>query len=144
MNRGESAMREAWQRLVDVIDYAATSVRLRVLDRIAGPVPETEVDRIREAEKERLQRTFPAVDIDGTGARRGAWRWWRNPRMISDLDIYRAANLLIERHGPDALIEAARRIDTMLDRGDVDGRLVWLRIKRAIVALQTLPMGLPN
>ena len=28
--------------------------------------------------------------------------------MIPDLDIYRAANLLIDRHGSDALIEAAR------------------------------------
>ena len=28
--------------------------------------------------------------------------------MISDLDIYRAANLLIERHGAEALIEAGR------------------------------------
>jgi hypothetical protein len=28
--------------------------------------------------------------------------------MISNLDIYRAANLLIERHGADAVIEAAR------------------------------------
>jgi hypothetical protein len=26
--------------------------------------------------------------------------------MISDLDTYRAANMLIEGHGPDALIEA--------------------------------------
>src|SRR5437899_8550615 len=29
-------------------------------------------------------------------------------RMISDLDIYRAANLLIDRHGSDAVMEAAR------------------------------------
>ena len=56
--------------------------------------------------------------------------------MISDLDIYRAANLLIARHGADAGIEAARLIDTMLDRGDHEGRLVWLRIKRAIAALE--------
>jgi hypothetical protein len=59
--------------------------------------------------------------------------------MISDLDIYRAANLLIERHGADALIEASRLIDRMLDRGDLDGHLVWLRIKRAIMALQAAP-----
>lgn len=64
-----------------------------------------------------------------------------SPAVISDLDIYRAANLLIERHGADALIEAARHIDQMLDRGDLDGRTVWLRIKRAICALQTQPGG---
>ncbi len=61
--------------------------------------------------------------------------------MISDLDIYRAANLLLERHGANAMVEAAKRIDTMLDRGDMDGRLLWLRIKRAIEALQAPPSG---
>jgi hypothetical protein len=55
--------------------------------------------------------------------------------MISDLDIYRAANMLIERHADHALIEAARRADLMLERGDRDGQLVWLRIKRAIEAI---------
>lgn len=64
--------------------------------------------------------------------------------MITQLDIYRAANLLIERHGTDALIEAARLIDTMLARGDGHGRLVWLRIKRAIVALQAPREGPVN
>jgi hypothetical protein len=60
--------------------------------------------------------------------------------VISDLDVYRAANMLIERHADDALIEAARRVDLMLERGDRDGQLVWLRIKRAIEALQAPPV----
>ena len=34
--------------------------------------------------------------------------------MISDLDIYRAANLVIKRHGGDAVTEAARMVDRML------------------------------
>jgi hypothetical protein len=42
--------------------------------------------------------------------------------MISDLDIYRAANLLIDRHGASALIEAAQMIDRMLANGDEEGR----------------------
>jgi len=42
--------------------------------------------------------------------------------VISAFDIYRAANLLIERHGADALIEAARMIDRMLDHGDPEGQ----------------------
>ena len=37
--------------------------------------------------------------------------------MISDLDIYRAANLVIKRHGADAVIEAARMVDCMLELG---------------------------
>jgi hypothetical protein len=60
--------------------------------------------------------------------------------MITDLDIYRAANMLIERHGAEALIEAARMIDRMLDHGDMDGRHVWQRIRQAIEALQA-PSG---
>jgi len=31
--------------------------------------------------------------------------------MISELDIWRAANLLICRHGPDAELEAAKRAE---------------------------------
>jgi hypothetical protein len=61
--------------------------------------------------------------------------------MVSELDIYRAANMLIERHGADAIIEAARMIDRMLDHGDMEGRQVWRRIKRAIEALRAPPSG---
>jgi hypothetical protein len=32
----------------------------------------------------------------------------------------------------------------MMDRGDRDGQLVWLRIKRAIAELQDVPPGRPN
>ena len=56
--------------------------------------------------------------------------------MISDLDIYRAANLVIKRHGVDAVIEAARMVDRMLELGDVEGRDLWRRIRRAIKPLQ--------
>jgi hypothetical protein len=52
--------------------------------------------------------------------------------MISDLDIWRAANLVIREHGENAEIVATQRADLMLDRGDRDGQLVWLRIRRAI------------
>lgn len=42
---------------------------LWLLDRIAGPLPETEADRIREQRMERLRCAFPDTDIDGTGPR---------------------------------------------------------------------------
>jgi hypothetical protein len=64
--------------------------------------------------------------------------------MISDPDIYRAANLLIERHGADAIIEAARMIDRMLDLNDLEWRDVWTRIRSAIQALQAPPTGAPH
>jgi len=61
--------------------------------------------------------------------------------MISDLDIWRAANLLIRQHGADAELAAARRADLMLNRGDLEGQTVWKRIRRAIVELQAPPTG---
>lgn len=52
--------------------------------------------------------------------------------MTSDLDIYRSAHALIQQHGDEAAIQAAYRADAMLDRGDLDGQRVWLRILRAV------------
>jgi hypothetical protein len=64
--------------------------------------------------------------------------------MIADIDIWRAANLLIRQRGADAEIEAARLADLMLDRGDREGQRVWMRIGRAVAELQAPPAGLPN
>jgi hypothetical protein len=64
--------------------------------------------------------------------------------MISDLDIWRAATLLIKQHGQDAEIVAARRVDELAEREDNEGRAVWLRIRRAIVELQATPSGLAH
>jgi hypothetical protein len=66
------------------------------------------------------------------------------PGVISDLDIWRAANLLIRQHSADAELEATRLQDLMLDRGDAEERQVWRRIRRAIEALQERPAGKPN
>jgi hypothetical protein len=38
--------------------------------------------------------------------------------MPSDLDIYRAAHLMMHEHGGDAELEAATRANRMLQRGD--------------------------
>ena len=56
--------------------------------------------------------------------------------MISDLDIYRSANVLIRDHGEVAAIEAAMRADAMMDKGDLDGCVAWKRIVRAVVEIQ--------
>ncbi len=55
--------------------------------------------------------------------------------MTSDLDVYRAAHLLIGRHGDDAPIEAAMRADELMEAGDMEGEAVWLRIVKAIEEL---------
>lgn len=61
--------------------------------------------------------------------------------MISEQDIYRAANLLLNRHGFDAMVEAARLLDVSLDAGDLEARAVWVRVKKAIEALETRSTG---
>ena len=52
--------------------------------------------------------------------------------MITDLEIYHSASVLIRHHGDDAAIHAAQMIDEMLDRGDMDGRETWKRIAAAV------------
>ena len=52
--------------------------------------------------------------------------------MISDLDLYRAASVIIKQYGEDAPIHAAMRADATLKAGDLDGYAVWKRILRAI------------
>ncbi len=52
--------------------------------------------------------------------------------MVPDLDIYRAANVLVHENGPDAPIHAAMRADAMLEPGDLDGYAVWRRILRVV------------
>lgn len=61
--------------------------------------------------------------------------------MISDPTIYRAANRLIERHGDYALEEASQSVDRALALRDRDRMVTWLRIFRAIAALQAPPSG---
>mgnify|MGYP001599616852 CR=1 FL=1 len=56
--------------------------------------------------------------------------------MIADQDIWRAAHLLVKRYGQDAAIEAAQRVDAMLERGDIEEQMVWKRVPAAIVELQ--------
>jgi len=56
--------------------------------------------------------------------------------MIRDLDIYRSANVIIREHGEDAALEAAKHADAMLEKGDLEGQVVWKRIVRAVGEIQ--------
>jgi len=48
------------------------------------------------------------------------------------IDIYRAANVLIRQYGAeDAVRMAVRRIDALLELGDIDGQRVWKGVLRA-------------
>jgi len=55
--------------------------------------------------------------------------------LVSPLNIYRTANLLIQQHGEDASIHAAMKADEMLVQGSLDGKAVWLGVIRAIEEL---------
>ncbi len=63
--------------------------------------------------------------------------------MITDLEIYRAANQLVKRYGEDAEFEAAMRADAMIEQGDPEGLAVWKRILKAVDELlaQAPPPG---
>ena len=65
---------------------------------------------------------------------------------LSDVDLYRAAHLMMHDYGNNAELEAARCADLMLARGDRDDLLVWFGIGRTIAMMrsQALTTGLPN
>ena len=55
--------------------------------------------------------------------------------MISELEIWRAANLLLKRYGEKAGAEGAARDDALADAGDREGETVWRRITHAVAQL---------
>ena len=46
-----------------------------------------------------------------------------------------SGNLLIQQHGEDAPIFAAMQVDACLEKGDLDGKAVWMGVIRAIKEL---------
>lgn len=55
---------------------------------------------------------------------------------MTDLDIWRCANLLLKRYGGEAVFIASKRADALLDQGDLAGRSAWIRIAKAIAELE--------
>jgi len=64
--------------------------------------------------------------------------------MPSDVDIYRAAHLMMHEHGGDAELEAATRANRMLQRGDRNELLTWFRIWRTIAVMRQASTSLPH
>lgn len=52
--------------------------------------------------------------------------------MVQDIDIWRAANLLLKQHGADADLTSTQYGDEMLAKVDLDGRRVWRQTPQAI------------
>ncbi len=58
--------------------------------------------------------------------------------MISDWELWACANLIIKQHGDQAELQAGIRADALLDKGDLEGQRVWLRILDRIRELRRL------
>jgi len=55
--------------------------------------------------------------------------------VIPEIDIWRAALLLLKRYGERALDESAARADELALAGDDDGAATWRRIMAAVTQL---------
>jgi hypothetical protein len=64
----------------------------------------------------------------------------RLPRYEVGIDSYRAAKILIDKHGPEAAAEAGRRLQWLLDEGDEAGVAAWTEIVFAIGEIQRGPL----
>ena len=47
---------------------------------------------------------------------------------MNDLSMLRTAKVVLDRHGPDALIHCGRMADQMIEKGDVRGYEIWCAI----------------
>jgi len=62
--------------------------------------------------------------------------------VIPEIDIWRAATLMLKRYGDKALEESRSRVEQLADDGDHDGADTWRRIAAAVVQLaNTTPPG---
>jgi hypothetical protein len=62
--------------------------------------------------------------------------------VIPEIDIWRAAQLMLKRYGDEALKESAARAHELVASGDHKGAAVWRRITDAVAQLaNTTPPG---
>ena len=65
--------------------------------------------------------------------------------MIPEIDIWRAASVMLKRYGEKALEESAARADELFAEQDQDGAAMWRRIIDAVRQLaNTKPSGRPH
>ena len=57
---------------------------------------------------------------------------------MQSIDIYRAANLLMQQHGSAARQHAMQRVLDMRGTGDDKGEMVWMGVFEAVLDLQTM------
>ena len=57
---------------------------------------------------------------------------------MEQIDIYRAANLIIQQHGKGAKAHAVQRILELHEANDLDGEWVWMGVFDAVLELEAL------
>jgi hypothetical protein len=63
--------------------------------------------------------------------------------VIPEIDIWRAAQLMLKRYGDKALEESAARAEELVAAGDDNGAAVWRSITAAVARLaNTTPSGM--
>ena len=63
-------------------------------------------------------------------------------RVIPEIDIWRAANLMLKRYGDKAHEQSVTRAEELAADGDHDGAVTWRRITDAVLQLaNTTPPG---
>jgi hypothetical protein len=50
-------------------------------------------------------------------------------------DIYRLANLLLDRHGDGAVLISAKIAEELRDQGNYDGQAAWKQVVKAVIDL---------
>jgi hypothetical protein len=58
----DGPLRRLFWHVADDLDYLVTLASLRILDALAGPLPETPADRQRARDRERIEMAFPAIE----------------------------------------------------------------------------------
>jgi len=59
--------------------------------------------------------------------------------VISEIDIWRAAALMMKRYGDEAPIESVKRADELANAGDDAGAAIWRRSAASRSPSRTLP-----
>jgi hypothetical protein len=64
--------------------------------------------------------------------------------MLSDFDVLRAADAMMQEYGELAEFQAVRHADLMRGYSNRAGMLIWARIWRTIAEMHPRPTGLPH
>ena len=64
--------------------------------------------------------------------------------MLSDLEVVRAANAMVQEFGANAELQAAKYADLMLGHSNRAGLLIWAKIWLKIAEKHPAPIGRPH